>query len=504
MTTKEVLELIAALQRFNADFRHVEAKEAGNELPKQIWQTVSAFSNTRKGGTLLLGVAERQRFQPQGVTDSGKLQHDLACLCSDRMEPPVRPAIDLHIVTGKKIISAVFPELTREQKPCFYKQAGYTNGAFIRVADGNRQLTAYEVQMMLSARSQPLDDLEAVTQAAFEDLQPRLVRNLLTRIRKRPGSPLALEKSDSALLKKLGVLTPFRNRLVCTLGGLLALGKYPQQFHPGLGLTFVVYAGDGVGEPGASQERFLDNVALEGAIPDMLAPFNAALERNMKRRSIVKGLYREDTSEYPAIAVREAIVNALVHRDLSSASRGTPVCVNMFRNRLLVHNPGGLFGPVTVDSLGQGISAPRNARLLRILEDVTPAGDRRAVCENRGSGVGAMKYALRHAGLPEPLFEDRIATFRVTFQNTPLPRRRDRRDDIKRLLAEHDTLSRAELSQALGLSEISVRKWLAALREQGSVVATETRPRSKNVRYRLAEPGRGADRSTVHEPGETS
>lgn len=489
MTTHEVVAMLADLQRFNADFTHIEAKEAKTDLPKHTWQTVSAFSNSHQGGAMLFGVAERQRFQPLGVQNSAKIQHDLACLCSNDMEPPVRPVIQIHNIHGKQLVSASIPELPSEQKPCYHKQAGYTNGAYIRVADGNRQLTTYEVQMMLSARVQPRDDQEPVTEANIDDLQPRLLKALLARVRKRPGTPLAHE-SDTQVLQKLKVLTKFRSRLVCTVGGLLALGKYPQEFFPALGITFVVYPGEGVGEPGANEERFLDNERIEGAIPDMLGPALTVLGRNTKHRSVVRGLYREDLAEYPATALREAIINALVHRDLSAAARGTPVQINMFRDRLTVNNPGGLYGPLTVDSLGQGICASRNARLLRILEDVAPVGDRRAVCENRGSGVGAMLAALRRSGLPEPLFEDRIATFRVTFQNTPLRGKRDRRDDIKALLMEHGTLSRAEISQALGLSDISIRKWLAVLREQGSVRTTEAKTKSKNVRYRLAEAGR--------------
>lgn len=486
MTITELQESIAALQRFNADFTHIEAKEAKTDLPQHTWQTVSAFSNTRNGGTLIFGVSERQRFQIVGVRNSAKLQHDFGCLCSNEMEPPVRPTVQLHHINSKHVVTATIPELPSQQKPCYFKAAGYTNGAYIRVADGDRKLTPYEVQMMLSARTQPQDDQEPVIDATADELQPRLVKGLLARIRNRPGSPLARD-SDDTLLKKLKVLVPYRGKSVCTLGGLLALGKYPQQFFPALGLTFVVYPGEGVGEPGPNQERFLDNQRIEGPIPGMLGPALAVLARNMKRRALVRGLYREDVGEYPVTAIREAIVNALVHRDLSTASRGTPVQVNMFKNRLVLHNPGGLYGPLTIESLGEGISAPRNVRLLRILEDVTPAGERRAVCENRGSGVGAMVDALRRSGLPEPLFEDRIATFRVTFLNAALPRRRDRRDDIRALLAEHGTLSRAEISQALGLSEIAIRKWLAVLREQGTIAMTETHSKSRNVRYRLAE-----------------
>jgi ATP-dependent DNA helicase RecG len=269
------------------------------------------------------------------------------------------------------------------------------------------------------------------------------------------------------------------------LGGLLAL-RYPQQFFPALSITFVVYPEVVVGRPGPRQERFLDNQRIEGAIPAMLAPILAALERNMKRKSVVRGLYREDATEYPVTAVRVAIFNAVVHRDLSNNSRGTPVQVSMFPNRLVVHNPGGLYGPVTVDSLGQGISATRNNMMLRVLEDVTAQGGRQAVCENRGSGVGAMLDALRQSDLPAPLFEDRTATFSVTLFNTPLPKRKDRRDDIKVLLRDHGSLSRAEISQALGLADISVRKWLALLRDEGSIVTNEQKTKSKNVRYQLA------------------
>jgi len=486
MTTAEVQEHITALQRFNADFTHIEAKEAKTDLPQKIWQSVSAFSNTHNGGAILFGVSEQQKFQIIGVRNAAKIQHDFANLCSDHMEPPIRPAIELHSIKGKHIVTATIPELPAQLKPCYYKASGYTNGAYIRVADGDRKLTSYEVQLMLTARMQPKDDQEPVTEATIDDLQPRLVKGLLTRVRNRPGTPFARD-SDATLLKKLTVLVPYRGRLVCTLGGLLALGKYPQQFFPALGMTFVVYPGEGVGEPGANDERFLDNARIEGAIPNMLGLALSVLVRNTKRRAVVRGLYREDVAEYPVTAIREAIVNGLVHRDLSSSSRGTPVQINMFKNRLAVYNPGGLYGPVTIDSLGEGISAPRNIRLLRILEDVTPLGERRAICENRGSGVGAMQDALRRSGLPEAKFEDRIATFRVTFLNTPLGRKRDRREDIKTLLDQHGTLSRAEISEALGLSEISIRKWLAVLREQGAITATETKTKSKNVRYRLAE-----------------
>ena len=103
------------------------------------------------------------------------------------------------------------------------------------------------------------------------------------------------------------------------------------------------------------------------------------------------------------------------------------------------------------------------------------------------SGIGAMLEALHGAALPNPEFEDKIATFRLTLFNTPLQRRRDRREDIIFLLRERGELSTADIAAHLKLSTIAVRKRLAVLRKEGNVAATEAKPKSKNVRYRLAK-----------------
>jgi ATP-dependent DNA helicase RecG len=93
----------------------------------------------------------------------------------------------------------------------------------------------------------------------------------------------------------------------------------------------------------------------------------------------------------------------------------------MYPDRLVIKNPGGLFGPVTIDSLGEeGISSARNATLIKLLEDVPLPGETRTVCENRGSGIRSMLDSLLTAGMSPPRFEDRISSFIVTFPNHTL------------------------------------------------------------------------------------
>ncbi len=451
MTLDELKELIDSMRRFETDTADVEAKRAEAEMPKRLRETLSAFSNAPGGGVLILGVDEDSGFQVTGVKDVHRLQQEVGNLCGE-MDPPVRAVIRPFEVQGKHVLVAEVPELPVGQKPCYYPGAGLTHGAFIRVADGNRKLTAYEVQMMLASRGQAREDEEAVPDATIGDLDRNLVRGLLTRLRRGEAGPFR-ELSNEESLRTLKVLVQHKGRFVPSLGGLLALGKYPQKFFPSLCVTLVVYPTPRVGEPGARGERFLDNRRIEGAIPRMLGPVLDGLRRNMKRRAVVRGLFREDLWEYPETALREALVNALAHRDLSAHSRGTPVQLQMFPDRLVIMNPGGLFGPVTVDRLGEeGVSSTRNQTVMKLLEDTTLPGEPRTVCENRGSGIGAMISSLRQAGMGLPKFDDYISTFQVTFPNATL--------------LDPETLRWLERVNARELSD-SQRMALAALRHGG-------------------------------------
>lgn len=418
MTDDELAALAAGLRTYATDHQSVEGKAAQRGTPQKLWQTLSAFANTRGGGVLILGLAEDASFATVGVEDVRKATQDLASLC-DSMEPPIRALIAPHQFEGRPVIVAEIPETSVTQKPCYYKGAGLTNGAFIRVADGNRRLTPYEVQVMLSSRGQPREDCEPVEGTSIRDLHDELAERFLRRLRE--VRPPYRKHDDAHLLRTMGVTTERNGATVLTLGGLLALGAEPQRWFPELALTFVAYPSEHIGEPGPRGERFTDEARVEGPVPLMIEPIVKTLQRNMKRRSVVHGLGRENQWEYPVTAIREAIVNALVHRDLGALARGTPVQVQLFSDRLTIVNPGGLHGPVTVEELGEaGISSSRNAVLMRILEDTPVPGEDYLVCENRGSGIGAMLVALRNAGMSPPQFHDLVATFRITFPNHTL------------------------------------------------------------------------------------
>lgn len=405
---------VARVQGVGTDLQLIEAKAAAGGLPASVAESVSAFANTQ-GGLVLLGLDETAGFTPVGI-NAPKLAADLASLCADALEPPIRPDIDVVIIDGQPVVAARVDELPASRKPCYVRTRGMDRGSYRRTHDGDRRLQPYEVHVLVAGQGQPREDMAVALGAAVDDLDPRLVDALVRRLQATRGQVFAAASSED-ILRMLGVLVESADGLGVTLGGLLALGRYPQRLFPQLDVTFAAYPTT-TGEPLRDGTRFLDNQSIDGPIPMMVAGAVAALRRNMKRRSIVAGLGREDRWEYPEEAIRELIANALMHRDYHPLAQGAQVRLELYPDRLEVTSPGGLHGPIAPeDLLAESVSSSRNAQLAKLLEDVEVPGTDRTVCENRGSGLLATAAALRQAGMQPPDLIDDVRSFKAVIRN---------------------------------------------------------------------------------------
>ena len=149
----------------------------------------------------------------------------------------------------------------------------------------------------------------------------------------------------------------------------------------------------------------------------MISELMVALRRNVRVSSKVEGAFRIDRPEYPETAVREAVANALMHRDYSPDGCASQVQVTMYDDRIEILSPGGLCRAMTVDRLGElGVSFPRNQALANILR-ATPYAEGFAevgsVVENKGTGYFQIRSSLREANMPEPVAIDHITAFEV-------------------------------------------------------------------------------------------
>lgn len=414
---QRVDELVQKLRRVGTDLQEVEVKAAAGGLPRTIIESISAFANTG-GGLLLLGLDEAAGFAIAEI-DAARIAADLAAAAADQLEPPIRDAVHVLEVDGRPVVVMEIDELSPSLKPCHVRTKGIERGSFVRVHDGDRMLTSYEVHILLSSRGQPCEDMSPVPGAGLDALDESMLRKLVERLKQNRGAIFS-NTTDDQIRQMMGITVRTDEGEAVTVAGLLALGRYPQQYFPQLNVTFVSYPTID-GSPLADGTRFLDNQSVDGSIPVMVSQALERVRKNMKRRSIVVGLGREDRWEYPEEAVRELIANALIHRDYHPLAHGAQVRIEMYPDRIRITNPGGLHGPVAQEILGsEPVSSSRNAKLAKLLEDVEVPGTGRTVCENRGSGLVAAVASLRGAGVEPPEFANNVREFSATVRNHSL------------------------------------------------------------------------------------
>jgi ATP-dependent DNA helicase RecG len=153
---------------------------------------------------------------------------------------------------------------------------------------------------------------------------------------------------------------------------------------------------------------------LDASVPDVFRQLLGRLKSNLRTGSRID-TFRTDVPEYPDVALRETLINALVHRSLHPASLNSHVTVSLFPSRIEIVNPGGLY-QVGLDEDGRPAGrSTRNSRLMEILEYLPLSKDEGMVVENRGGGIPAIVEEIRKAGLHQPRFINQIYQFTVRF-----------------------------------------------------------------------------------------
>jgi ATP-dependent DNA helicase RecG len=454
--------MVASLRLAGGDTTSIEVKAAVGGLPESLTPTLSALANLPGGGTIILGLDERSGFRPVRLADPQVLKQSLAARARGFV-PPVRLDIEDGVVDGVPVVVARVSECDRSAKPC---RVASTGKAYLRGYDGDFLLSDLEEQAFLAARKPPMFDRAPVEDATVADLDEALVESFSASIRRNDPDGRGRFTDKDELLRRSGVLdsagTP-------TVAGVLALGVYPQQWFP----RFVIQA---VAEPlpGAPEgTRARNQLTMDGPIPRML---DTAME--WARRTFDTAIVSapdssvHDSYAYPLVAFRELIANALIHRDLDDWSAGLAIEVRLRRNRLVITNPGGLYG-ITVDRLGHdsvtSVTSARNARLVAICQHVYSAETGARAIEALASGIPIVTDALTAAELPPAHYIDSGIRFTVILsQPVPAPARATRDQVIYDALAGAPATV-VDLEARTGLPAYTIRRALRELRAQGLI-----------------------------------
>jgi ATP-dependent DNA helicase RecG len=340
-----------------------------------------------------------------------------------------------------------------------------TGKAYNRGYDGDFLLSDIEEQAFLAARKPPMFDRAPVGQATADDFDEALVESFIASIRRNDPDGRGRFADRGELLRRSGVLHADGRP---TVAGVLALGVYPQQWFP----RFVIQAAAEPLSGTPSEVRARNQLTIDGPIPRML---DRAMD--WARRTFDTAIITapdgsvHDRYAYPLVAFRELIANALIHRDPDDWSAGMAIEVRLRRDRLVITNPGGLYG-ITVDRLGRdSVTSARNALLVAICQHVYSAETGARAIEALASGIPIVTDALAEAGLPRPTTSTRASS---SPSSSASPRRHPSVLPPPRDRVIYDALSGgpstvADLGARTGLPAYTIRRSLRELRAQGLV-----------------------------------
>lgn len=476
MTSEELYETLLTIQKMRCETQTLELKSAEYGCPKRLYDTLSSFSNQDDGGLIVFGIDEEKNYKETGVYDAQDIQKKINEQCL-QMSPVVRPLITVVEKDGKKFVSAEIPGMDLVDRPCYYQGRGRLKGSYTRIGDSDEPMTEYEVYSYEAFRKKYQDDIREVPRATMAALDQESLNQYITLLKQ--GKPHLSSMKDEMIYE----LVSIKRNSEITLSATLLFSPYPQAYFPQLCITAIVVPGTELGENGVAGERFLDNQRIEGNIPDMLSGALQFVKRNMRTKTIIneKTGQREDRTDYPVTAIREAVINALVHRDYSIHTEGMPIQLIMFQDRLEIRNPGGIYGRMRVDQLGKVQPDTRNPVLASALEVMH-------ITENRYSGIPTIRMEMDRYQLEQPEFVDERGSFIVrlyhkTKEKTEAIHTEEAMDLI---LFCRTPRTRKEICEYLGLSSVTyaIQKHVLPLVEAGQLkMSLPDKPKSPRQLY---------------------
>ncbi|MDI6793245.1 MAG: ATP-binding protein [bacterium] len=431
--------------------------EIKRTLPsKSEWLKVIVSFANGAGGELILGVDDKSR-KAVGIEDIFELEEKISNTIHDSIRPGISPYIQSINVENKQVLSIQI--LSGPQKPYYLASKGIEKGTYVRIGSTNRQAdlsTIFELKRQASGMSY----LDQIYFAGSEDSASKDALVAFFTKHLDIKAPVRDHFLNYLLLKKNnGDIFP-------TFLGIILFGR-----EDAFGLNEFDYSHIKVARyKGMDRREILSSQIFEpplGLKIDKIIEYTLG-ELPMTQR--LEGATRKQAPLLPAFAVREAIINAIVHRDYSL--RGSSVQVDIFDDRLEIVSPGVLPGNLSIELLGQGISEIRNRSLVRIFRHA-------GFMEEFGSGIARMIQEMDMAGKPNPEFLEKGAFFCVTLRMKP--QLAVDLQEIYQLCRSKGQLSSSEVAKQINIHQNTAIKKLQSLVKLGLI---ETIGSGKNTGYR--------------------
>lgn len=443
MSTKKV-----KVKKLESDV--IEFKESWSE---NNLKTISAFVNT-SGGTLSIGINDKGEVV--GLPDTKKLLEDIPNIVRDVFG--LTPEVKLKKLKGKEYLevrvkSSDNPVSLRGK---YYVRSGSTNQEL-----KNDQLTRFLLDRSGRSWESALEDFDE-----DQALKSETIESFISRAKNFP------RLNDMDLVQVLNKLHLSGGNGKIMRAGILLFGKQPQSLFPGAIVRIAKFS---------EQEVPLSTDEIRGNLFEQAEGVMAILKSKYLISELrIDGLYRNDFLEYPESALREAIINALAHKDYS----GPHIQIKVYNDRLTFWNSGELPGLLTIEALRKTHSShPRNKKIADVFY-------KSGLIEAWGSGTMKMIDDCRNVGLPEPIFEERDGGILVTFSKDVYTEQFLKQHGLTErqimginFIKSNGSINNARYQQLTGTAKRTVSRDLTELVEKGLIEKSGTT--GKGTAYRL-------------------
>ena len=351
---------------------------------------IAALANG-SGGDILIGVADDSTIAGLAKNPQ-RLEERVMGLCRTNIQPPITPTV--KTISFPEGVIMIVNVAEGGQKP--YTAKGI---CYVRAGSTTRRAHPEELRALSFEAEYTRFERTVVVGLALEDLNLARLQDYVEQ--RAPGSTRVNGLRPSDVAVSWGLAARREGIVLPTVAGVMLFGLYPQRLHPHWGLGAVRLAGSELDSP------ILDRADMEGTLDQLIDTAVSFLRRNMRVAALFPEdeTQRRDVPEYPLAAVREAITNAVVHRDYGQGGR---VMLRIFEDRLELQNPGGLPGGLTLEEVTErgGFSYPRNPIMARVIRDWQRM-------EEVGRGLLRIQREMAALGSAHPVFESDQHRFQV-------------------------------------------------------------------------------------------
>lgn len=399
MRPAELSELFEQLNSLDEHPR-VDAKTS-RDIGESVMDTICAYANEPGlgGGYLLLGVREcdetnDQKYCVVGIDNPDKLQCDIADQCATRFNRILRPEFVVGTLENKTVVGIFMPEIPAGDKPIFFKKVGLPKGAYRRIGSTNQKCTDDDLLVLYQQGMRRSYDETIVPGTTLADLDEEAITEYRSARAEVDPTAEELKYDNRGLLESLNCIKQEDKEWRPTVAGMILFGsrKALRKFFPMMRLDYIRVPGRvWVEDP----NHPFDTIEMRDPLFRMLPRGQAAIMDDIPRAFSfnTEGLKRQEEPRISPRVIREALVNAVMHRSYQIHG---PVEVIRYANRLEIRNPGHSLKPV--DRLGEPGSQTRNPTIASILHETKYA-------ENKGSGIRVMQQLMDEANLSPPSFD---------------------------------------------------------------------------------------------------